>query len=140
MKTFWTYTKKLLTHACVSYTILTLLLFLIGVAFPELGNALQMSSILAIFGFSILLGGANLFLSIERFPFPVRLACHYPASLLAFFVVFVLIGAKASGTPAILALLLLFTIVYVIVMGVYILASNAMKNAKNESYTDQYRQ
>ncbi len=138
MKTVLAYGKKLLIHACVTYTILTLLLFLIGAAFPEMGDALQIKDMLAIFGFGILLGGANLFLSMEKFAFPLRLAFHFPASLLAFSVVFVLIGAKAEGPTVIIPRLLLFTVLYAIVMGVYILLSHTIKTARAKDYKKQY--
>ena len=139
MKPVMFYVKKLLVHACVSYTVLTMLLFLLGVAFPVFGDVIEITSVMSVFGFSLLLGGANFMLSIPRFPFPLRLVFHYLASLISFFVVFVLIGARMSAVPTVLALLLLFTIIYVIAMGTYILVSNAIKNAKAGTYKNQYR-
>ncbi len=140
MNPFMTYLKKLLIHACVSYTVLTMLLFLLGAAFPVFGNAIEISSIFSVFGFSVLLGGANFTLSMPRFAFPARLVFHYLASLLAFYVVFVLIGTRTSAIPTVVALLLLFTILYVITMGAYILIRNTIKHAKAKDYERQYRQ
>jgi hypothetical protein len=139
MKPFSVYLKNLLVQACVSYTVMTVLLFILGVAFPVFGDALELTSVLYIFGFSLLLGAANITLSIERLPTPLRLLFHYLATLLSFCVVFILIGARTTSVPAVLALVLLFTIVYVIAMGAYILIKNAIKNAKAKDYRQIYR-
>ena len=140
MASFWKITKNILLRACVSFTILTLILFLIGSAVPTFGNAIAVKTVLVLFAFSLLMACANLLLNIRRIAYPLRLLLHYLASLLTFYVLFVVILIQAKGISTILADLLLFTFLYTVIMGAFLLFQHAIEGkAKNKDYEQIYK-
>ncbi len=120
MKAILPYIKKVLTSSCICFTLITLFLFLIGKAVPTVGDAIAVSSLLTIYLFSLLLALAGLLLGISAIQIGWRVLLHYLASLFAFYVVFIGIAMKLSAARSALIGLLLFTVLYAILMGVYL--------------------
>lgn len=120
MKTFLSLAKRVCHRCCVLYTVLSLSLFLIGSAVPQFGNMINVADLMTIFLFSLLLSCANLILGYGRLPIAIRVLLHYLASLAAFLGLFVFIVQQATEAGQILADLVFFTILYTLVMGVYL--------------------
>ena len=142
MNMFFKTAKKILTQSCVCFTFLVLALFLIGSSFPGFGNAIQVGSILSILGFSLLLSCANLILHVKRISPILRVLLHYLACLPAFYVMFVLIIAKRTQAGAILADFLLFTILYALIMGGYLIfraSLDRVSETKGKTYQSVYK-
>ena len=142
MKTVFYHFKKVFTHSCVCFTLITLFLFLIGSASPTFGSAIKVSSILSIYLFSLLLALANLLLILPKIQIGWRVMLHYLASLAAFYGVFILIAFKITATRSILVSILLFTILYTPFMGMYLfLFFSVIKKSKEQdkSYKNIYQ-
>ena len=92
MKTFFNIARRVLLRTCIMYTVLSLALFLVGSAFPEFGNMIEVSGLLTILAFALLLSVAGLILGIERFPIALRVLLHYLSSLFTYLVIFVFIA------------------------------------------------
>ncbi|MBO5050674.1 MAG: hypothetical protein J6D31_00580 [Clostridia bacterium] len=120
MKAILPYIKKILTSSCICFTLITLFLYLIGKAVPTVGDAVAISSLFTIYLFSLLLALAGLLLGISTIQIGWRVLLHYLASLFAFYVVFIVIAMKLSAARSALIGLLLFTMLYAILMGVYL--------------------
>ena len=142
MNTVFFKIKRIWSHTCISFTLLVLAFFLIGSSFPGFGNAIQVKSILSIFGFSLLLSCAHLILQIKRIPLPLRILLHFAACLLPFYVMFVVMIANRTGAGQILADFLLFTILYAVIMGGYLFFRASLERAtksKKEPYQSIYK-
>ena len=141
MKTFFGIARRVLLRTCILYTVLSLVLFLVGSAIPQFGNMIEVSGLLTIFAFALLLAVAGLILGVERFPISLRVALHYLASLATYLVIFVFIAQKASGATAIFSNLIFFTLIYALVMGIYLFAYYSLKKeeTKKEKSGEGYR-
>lgn len=131
--------RSILTRCCVWFTILTLFLFLIGSAFPEFGNAIAVNTVLVLFAFSFLIACVNLILGISKVPMSLRILLHYLASLLAFYVLFVLIAMQATEARTVLTSLIMFTIFYALFMGGGALFRHAVMQALKTDKKDYQR-
>ena len=132
--------RRICMHTCCTYTILSLFLFLIGSSFPQFGNMIEVSDLLTIFFFSLLLSCANLILRYERMHIFLRVLLHYLVSAATFFVIFLLIAKKASGTTAIFSDMILFTFLYAIVIGVYLYLYFSLRAGAPKKDADSSRQ
>lgn len=120
MKQVFPYIKKLFIQSCVCFTLMTLFLFLIGSAVPAFGNAIAVSTILSLYLFSLLLSAANLLLLIPQIKIALRVLLHFIASIISFYSIFVVVGMKITAQREALTALLLFTIFYALLMGLYL--------------------
>ena len=142
MASFLKIAKNVLLRTCVSFTLLTLFLFVIGSAIPTFGNAIAVTTVLVLFAFSFLLACANLLLNIKHIAYPLRLFLHYLASLLTFYVLFVVVLMQAKGISTVLTDLLLFTFLYAVVMGAFLLFKHALEGkaqGKKAGYEQIYK-
>lgn len=135
MKAVFSTVKRILVHACICFTVLVLALFLIGSAFPSFGDAIEVKSILSIFGFSLLISCANLILHVKKLSPVLRVLLHYLACLPSFYVMFVLIITKRTEAGAILSDFLLFTILYALIMGAYLFFRTTLDRAMESNET-----
>ncbi len=117
MKTFVSYAKRVAVHTCVAFTLFILMLFLAGKIMPEFGNAIALDNIGPILLFSLLLGGANILLAVRRLLPALRVALHYVVCILSFLCVFLLMGQRSTLPSAIVVYLVVFTLLYVVLMG-----------------------
>lgn len=125
MKLFLSFSKKVAVQTCVIFTLVLLLLFLIGSLIPDFAGAIEVTAILSVFLFSVLLACANLLLLLERLPAALRVALHYIASMLTFYVVFILIGHRTTPQPsALLIYFILFTLAYAVLLGAFLVFRN----------------
>lgn len=141
MKIFLSGLRRVWLHTCVAFTVLVLLLFLVGSAVPAFGNAIEVGSILTVFLFSFLLGCANLLLLLRRIPTVARVLLHYATCGVAFYVVFVLIAAKANGPLSVLIYGIAYTVLYALIVGLYCLfrsIGNKAKKGEEDNYTGLY--
>lgn len=142
MKIVLPHIKKIAVHSCISFTVITLFLFLISTATPSFGNAIAVNSILLIYLFSLLLATANRLLTAPKIKIGWRVLLHYLVSLAAFYGVFVLIALKMTAARSILISLILFTILYAFFMGIYLFLYFSVVKEKKEqdkSYQSVYR-
>lgn len=141
MKIFLSGLRRVWLHTCVAFTVLVLLLFLVGSTVPAFGNAIEVGSILTVFLFSFLLGCANLLLLLRRIPTVARVLLHYAACGITFYVVFVLIAAKANGPLSVLIYGIAYTVLYALIVGLYCLfrsIGNKAKKGEEDNYTGLY--
>ena len=94
-------------------------------------------AIRSLYLFSVLLAIANLLLRLPRIQIGWRVLLHFLASLACFYVVFIVIAAKITATRSILTAMLIFTILYIVVMGLYLflyfsLSAEAQKKKKSD--------
>lgn len=123
---------RMMTQACILFTCLVLFVFVIGSAIPGFGNAIELYNVLVIFLFSILFAAANLLLRVERLSLVLRVLAHFAATALGFYVVFILIAAKGTTPIATFVLLLFYTIIYAVLMGVYLFLFHTLSQKKEE--------
>lgn len=141
MKIFLSGLRRVGVHTCVAFTVLMLLLFLVGSSVPAFGNAIEVGSILTVFLFSFLIGCANLLLLLRRIPTAARVLLHYAACGITFYVVFVLIAAKANGPLSLLIYGIAYTVLYALMVGLYCLfrsIGNREKKGDEDNYTGLY--
>lgn len=134
--------KRVLTQGCVIFTIFMLFVFVIGSAVPDFGGAIDLKNVLVILLFALVYAAANLLLHIERLAIILRILLHYAATLVGFYFVFVLIAAKATAPSAIFVMILFYTVLYAILMGVYQVLFHAIvhrKAEKEQSYERIYK-
>jgi hypothetical protein len=91
----------------------------VGSAVPDFGNAIDLKNILIILFFAFVFALSNLLLRLERLPVILRILLHYAATTLGFYFVFVMIAAKATAPSAIFVMLLFYTLLYTVLMGLY---------------------
>lgn len=115
----WGGAKRVLVSACVIFTFFVLFVFIIGSAAPDFTGAIDLKNILTILLFSVVFAAANLLLHLDRISVFLRVLLHYGATALGFYFVFILIAAKATAPNAVFVMLLFYTILYAILMGVY---------------------
>ncbi len=134
--------KRVITQTCVIFTLLVLLVFVIGSAVPAFGNAIDLKNILVILFFAFLFAAANLLLSLERIPVILRILLHFAATAIGFYVVFILIAAKATAPSAVFVMLGFYTLLYALLMGLYQLLFHTVKQKRAEKergYTEIYK-
>lgn len=142
MKIFLSGLRQVCLHTCVAFTALMLLLFFVGSAVPAFGNAIEVGSVLSVFLFSFLLGCANLLLLLRRLSAWIRILLHYAACGVTFYVVFVLIAAKANAPLSILIYWIAYTVLYALIFGLVCLfrsMGNKTKKEEEEHYTGLYQ-
>ena len=111
--------KRVVTQCCVIFTLFMLLVFIIGSAVPDFGGAIDLKNVLVILLFALVYAAANLLLRLESIAVILRILLHYATTAIGFYVVFVVIAAKATAPSAVLVMLLFYTLLYAILMGVY---------------------
>ena len=134
--------KRTITQCCVIFTAFMLLVFIIGSAVPDFGGAIDLKNVLVILFFSLIYAAANLLLHIEGIAVILRILLHYAATAVGFYVVFVLIAAKATAPSAVLVMLLFYTLLYAILMGAYqafVRPLIARRAAKTQNYERIYK-
>ena len=133
--------KRVITQTCVIFTLLVLLVFVIGSAVPDFGNAIDLKNILVILFFAFLFAAANRLLALERMSVILRILLHYAATAIGFYIVFILIAAKASAPSAIFVMLAFYTLLYALLMGIYQVFFHTLKKKQTEKkngYTKIY--
>lgn len=103
--------KKIISQACVFYTVLITATFLLG-AFVDSSWLPKPSMVLALLVFSLILAAGNSFLFSDRLVFPLRLLIHYIATTIVFYIVFVLWGGYRDNGGSVITVLLVYTFAY----------------------------
>ena len=134
-KNFLSGTKRVLVGTCVIFTILVLLVYVIGSAVPDFGNAIDLKNILVILFFAFLFSAANRLLALENLPVFLRILLHFTTTAIGFYVVFILIAAKATAPSAIFVMLGFYTLMYALFMGIYQLLFHAIRQKRAEKET-----
>lgn len=117
MKHAWKAALRVLRTGCICFTVLILLLLLLGGSITGFQNAVTFSDLAVVLLFSFLLAPAHLLLGVRRLKLFLRIMIHYAASLAAFCFVFIGIAAKLSGARSILTAIIFYTILYAVIMG-----------------------
>ena len=122
----WNCAKRVWVQTCVIFTLCVLFVFIVGSAVPEFEGAINLKNILTILLFAAVFALANMLLHIGRLSMILRILLHYAATALGFYFVFILIAAKATNAGSVLVLLLFYTVVYAVLMGVYVVVFKAL--------------
>ena len=131
--------KRALTQGCVIFTFFMLFVFIIGSAVPEFGGAIDLKNVLVILFFAMIYAAANLLVHIDRLAVILRILLHYGATAIGFYVVFVLIAAKATAPSAVFVMLLFYTLLYTVLMIVYQVLFRTIARRRSEKKHDYER-
>ncbi len=132
MKTFLEYAKRILTQACVFFTFFIVCLCLLALTLPDAKGVIAANRVPLIFLFSVFLAFAGLLLGLKRLATPLRILLHYLACGVTFYIVFIVIALNTSQLTTILALLLFYTLVYAVAIGLYLfLRANRISRGEN---------
>ena len=137
--TFKDYIKKLLTTACVYFT-LVMLVYMIIAAIMNVNDdklLLEAGRTVLFFFFSMLWAAANTILSIKQWGMGLRISLHYILMLLAFFL-FLLLPLANLSAPGYLIGFVMFSAIYAATMGIIHLFKSKYKT--NVESTEQYKQ
>ena len=132
--------KKMLTSACVIFTVITAAYMLI-LQIKNISNSaagVEASRILLFFVFSCLLSIANAILSIQRLHSVLRYIFHYAICVFGFWTCFCIPNAmNASKT---LVGIVLFSVGYAIIMPIIAIFKRRLQNAEKpkEKYEKQF--
>lgn len=113
------YLKKIFYHTCITFTIITFLLFLIAstLSAEDFTAAIDLTQFYIILGSSSVIAVANQILYMHRLPIFIRFFMHYLFLEVTLVSVFVGIGKIASEAAGIFVIVLLFTLIYALVIG-----------------------
>ncbi len=132
--------RKIVSQGCLLYTVLTLVLYTVGMVVSDIDRAWipTIGMIYMVFFFSLLLSAANVLVLNTGLPGIVKLILHYAATTLVFYVIFILWSGFSKRGSSVLTILLLYTFLYgicaLIFCGVrYIKGSRDNKKAGYES-------
>lgn len=131
--------KRVFVSTCVIFTFCVLFVFIIGSAVPGFAGAIDLKNIMTILLFSAVFAAANLLLHLERISMFLRVLLHYAATALGFYFVFILIAAKATGPSAVFVMLLFYTVIYAILMGVYQVIFRTLVHRRTQKKTEYER-
>ncbi|MBQ9111979.1 MAG: hypothetical protein IJY08_00185 [Clostridia bacterium] len=134
------FVKKLLTNACIYFSLIMLLYIIIAAIINVVDDALLLDAgrVVLFFVFSVLLAAANSLYALKKPSGGVRLLIHYAITLFAFYTCFMLsLSLRASST---LVGIVVFTAVYFAIMGILTaVRSKYRSNTQNaEKYISQY--
>ncbi len=135
--------SKIITHGCVYYTIVSLLLYLGGLLFSTIERewipTLDMLLLLLLFTLSF--SAANQMVLLAKIPTAVKLLIHYAVTLLVFYIVFIRWGGFSDSGSAVLVLLFAFTLVYGIGALIFGIVRHIRAGAANRrtEYADQFK-
>lgn len=134
---------KIISHGCIYYTVVSLLLYLGGLLFSTIERewipTLDMLVLLLLFTLSV--SAANQMVLLAGMPMLLKLLIHYAVTLTVFFVVFIWWGGFSDSGSAVLVLLLAYTLVYGIGALIFGAIRHIRANAVNRrtEYADQFR-
>lgn len=119
------------------YTVLITSLFMLFSALSGLSSpAITAGRFFIILGFGMLLSVAGLLFDVKNIPYFVKIILHYAVSLVAFILLFVVIGNLAArGIATIFAVSVFFTVLYFLLFFLLRLFSRllAKESAKNSN-------
>jgi len=131
--------KKILTQACVFYTVLITAVYLLGTTLDSSWIPTP-AMVAALLIFSAVLAASNAFLFSDKLVFPLRLLLHYIMTSVVFYIVFVLWGGYRNNGGSVLTVLLVYTFAYVlcaVIVGVYRWLTAELRTSHTE-YTDVF--
>ena len=129
--------------ACIYYTVTTfLLIFLFWLISDDITRAMHPVALMLILPFSLLFATANTIFREARLDTFIKVICHYTITMLGVMLCLYLPNKAPDAKPAgAFALLLAFTVIYAIVMGVVLyLRARLYKVERDEKpYTSVYK-
>jgi len=134
--------KRILSHACVYFTVGSLGLYTLGMLFSGIERewipTLKMMYMVLVF--SVLFASVNEIVRHPTLPGVLKTLIHYAATTVIFAVVFIVWGGF-SGTPSsVLVILLAYTLVYAIFALIFYLIHNvfAIRKSNSSAYTSLF--
>lgn len=132
--------KRILTRACVYFSVIMLCYIIIAAIVDVSGNALLLEAgrTVLFFVFSLLLACANCLFGVKSISGGLRLLIHYVITLFAFYTCFML--SLSLRTSGMLIGLVAFTAVYFAIMGISAAFTSKYRSnsEKAEEYQKQY--
>ena len=134
---------KILSVACIYFTVVTLLLYTCGSLAAEPGHqwipTLQMMYMLLVF--CILFESANQLVLRTKLPYALKLLLHYGACTMIFSVIFIVWGQTAVNAGSTLVILTAFTLVYAAcaVILTFIRSLGRAKQNRESAYESQFK-
>ena len=127
---------KILSVACIYFTVVTLLLYTCGSLAAEPGHqwipTLQMMYMLLVF--CILFESANQLVLRTKLPYALKLLLHYGACTMIFYVIFIVWGQTAVNAGSVLVILTAFTVILA-----FIRSLGRAKQNRESAYESQFK-
>ena len=136
--TMFTKFKNLFVRACVLFTFITFLLYLIGYIIVSKTITLNLLSVVSLFAFCMLLCLLNNIFKLKKVALGIRIVLHYFLVLASTYIIFGLIGNIVSTSLASLFMLAIVTLVYSIVVLIFVLSKKS-ENSENTEYSSMFR-
>ncbi len=135
--------SKIIAHGCVYYTVTSLLLYVGGLLFSTIEREWipTLDMLLLLLLFTVSFSAANQMVLHAKLPMGVKLLIHYVATLLIFYVVFILWGGFSKNGSSVLVLLLAFTLVYGIGTLIFTIVRHIRAGTanRNKEYDAQFK-
>lgn len=140
-KSIFSTIKRILTGACVFYTVFMTATYVAGYFILENPEYLSMKSSFSFLLFSFILSCATILLFSDKATFPIRLLIHFIASAAGFYAIFILGGGYGKNSRTAFMAVILFVIFYLIVMAVVcgIRKLTSYKKTDNEPYRPNFK-
>ena len=129
--------KKVLTHACVFYTVLVTSVYLLGMTMDSrfIPTPAMIAGLLV---FSAVLAAANTYLFSDFLNLPLRLAVHFVLTLAAFYISFAVLGGYKENGGSVLVVLLIYIFAYAlcaVIVGLYRWLTAELRTSRSDYQT-----
>jgi len=134
--------KRILSRACVYFTVTALLLYTVGMLFSGIEREWipTLEMMYMILAFSVLFSAVNQIVLPSSLPGFLKVLIHYAATTAVFYVIFILWGGFNASASAVFLILLAYTLIYAVISLVYYLIRYAcgLKQNNKSSYKSQF--
>lgn len=125
---------KVIYPASLYFTVVTLVLYSVGMLLDHDNTNMipTLRTELLILGFSLVISLANNLFALKKLHIALRVALHYAATAIGFFVLFITASGSKPGTGVSVVFMLAYTAVYAIICIIVFSVSAAKKKASIE--------
>ena len=132
--------SKFVYHASAYTVLITMLFFAFAkISGLETSPSVTFGRYALIFAFGLVLSAAEYIFSIDKLNRSLKYALHYVTLAIAFFLVLLTVRSSedsfAFNTATIFASLIIFSVVYFVMLGLYLLFKSAFKSNKSAKET-----
>ncbi len=134
--------KRILTHGCVYFTVLSLVLYTGGMLASGIERQWipTLSMMYAVFAFSVLFSAVNQIVWNTRLAGVLKILIHYAATTAIFYVMFILWGSYTASPSSVLIILMAYTLIYAAAFLFIFLLRYIFSSKKNNAsaYSSQF--
>ena len=134
---------EIIKNGCVIFTVITVITYILGSVLSAENKAFipTLKWVLLFLLFSVVLAGANLLLKNKKYSVAIKLALHFVATAILYFIVVVLCGGFITNGSQTLIAIVLFVLFYVIFAIIFAVVSGTKKHKtnKHEKYESVFK-